>query len=362
MAHRRRVLDPAGLGAWNLADQRRGRLPSGVCSCAASISGDPVSASARMGRTRRLASVRQWRASSTLNTALRSQRRRHPQHLRGRRRGIVNGARETVKVDNQAPTVSLAVPATALSTAGTQYVTVNVSTGPSGAYGADCSIDGGPQTFYAGAASQVPVSGIGEHTVTCTGLNNAHQLRTASEPARVPRASPSTSNSRRSEAITFSKLATRSSAGRSSSGCRVLGKPHTITLHGHKVQVRRYRTVKRQVRRCKARTVKRRVRVELKRHGKVVRRHGKVVRVQADGASRAAAPPHPSRRFATSSTGTARRCPGVLLLSDGTPLADQTVTVLARAEQRRRAFAPISTAVTSANGFGWRRSRAARRA
>jgi hypothetical protein len=130
----------------------------------------------------------------------------------------------------------------------------------------------------------------------------------------------------------------------------VLGKPRTIRLHGHKVQVRRYRTVKRHVRRCKARTVKRRVFVELKHHGKVVHRDGKVVRVKRT--ERVVLLPHRIHRTLRHIRhGRGTTVSGLLLLSDGTPIAGQTVTILGAANNAAHAFAPISSATTDADGF-----------
>jgi len=246
-------------------------------------------------------------------------------------------------------TVSLSGPATALSTAGTQHVTVSVHTGPSGAYGADCSVDGGPSTFYAGAASAVPVSGIGRQTVTCVGLNNAmnasgQRASSAPESFAVDIQQPTV------EAITFSKVADALKCRTVAKRVRVLGKARTIKLHGHKVQVRRYRTVKRHVRRCKARVVKRRVLVALKHHGKVVRRHGRIVRVRRT--ERVVVLPHRVHRTSRHVRhGRGTTVSGVLLLSDGTPLAGQAVTVLGAANNAAHAFTPIATTTTNASGF-----------
>jgi hypothetical protein len=228
-------------------------------------------------------------------------------------------------------------------------VTVNVNTGPSGAYGADCSVDGGSQTFYGGASSQVPVSGVGPHTVTCTGLNNSVssadvRASSATQSFTVDIQQPTV------EAITFSKLADALKCRTVVKRVRVLGKPRTIRLHGHRVQVRRYRTVKRHIRHCKTRTVKRRVFVELKRHGKVVRKDGKVVRVRRT--ERVVLLPHRIHRTLRHVRhGRGTTVSGVLLLSDGTPIAGQAVTILGAANNAAHAFAPISSATTNADGF-----------
>jgi len=79
---------------------------------------------------------------------------------------------KTVYIDNT-PTVSLSGPVDAPSTAGTQYVTATAGGSPSGIAQIVCSVDGGPGQAFAGASAQVPVGGIGQHSVACFAENNA---------------------------------------------------------------------------------------------------------------------------------------------------------------------------------------------
>jgi len=81
---------------------------------------------------------------------------------------------ESIDVDNQAPTVSLAGPSTALSTAGTQYITATATTGPSGLGAIDCSVDGGPTQSYKSSPASIPVSGLGNHAISCTATNQSY--------------------------------------------------------------------------------------------------------------------------------------------------------------------------------------------
>jgi hypothetical protein len=326
-----------------------GDSPSGICSLSASIAGDPATANGSMPPNQTVWHQCNGSMGGTLNTALAANGTDALSISDTDAAGLSASVTENLKVDNQTPTVTLSGPATALSTAGTQDVTVNVNTGPSGAYGADCSVDGGSQTFYGGASSQVPVSGVGPHTVTCTGLNNSvssGDMRASSAPQSftVDIQQPTV------EAITFSKIADALKCRTVVKRVRVLGKPRTIRLHGHRVQVRRYRTVKRHIRRCKTRTVKRRVFVELKRHGKVVRKDGKVVRIRRT--ERVVLLPHRIHRTLRHVRhGRGTTVSGVLLLSDGTPIAGQAVTILGAANNAAHAFAPISSATTNADGF-----------
>jgi len=86
----------------------------------------------------------------------------------------VSSPSETLYVDNSPVSVALSGPTDALSTAGTQYVSASATAGPSGVADIDCSVDGSPYAAYPGASAQIPVSGIGPHTVSCFAQNNAY--------------------------------------------------------------------------------------------------------------------------------------------------------------------------------------------
>jgi hypothetical protein len=79
----------------------------------------------------------------------------------------------SVNIDNDPVSVSLSGPTSALSTGGTQYVTATATAGPSGVSGITCTGDGTAAQFFAGASAQVPVSGVGQHSVSCYAANNA---------------------------------------------------------------------------------------------------------------------------------------------------------------------------------------------
>src|SRR6201999_4569890 len=87
--------------------------------------------------------------------------------------GETVGYTKTIYVDNSTPTLSLSGPGDVPSTAGTQYVTASATGSPSGIDGIACSVDGSPEHWYAGASAQVPVSGLGQHQVSCDAFNNA---------------------------------------------------------------------------------------------------------------------------------------------------------------------------------------------
>ena len=328
-----------------------GDSPSGVCSYSASISGDPVGASASYAANQTV-----WHQcasgglSGTLNTTQAANGTDTLNVSDADAAGLTNGSSKQLRVDNVTPTVSLSGPSTALSTAGTQDVGVAVNTGPSGAYGADCSVDGGAVTFYAGSTSQVPVSGIGSHTVTCTGLSNAVSFSGA-------RASSATASfdvdiqQPTAEAISFSDLRDALRCHKAAIRVKKLGKPRIMRLHGHKVSVRRVHYVKRHVRRCQARTVRRRVLVALKRRGRIVRRRGHIVRVRR--IRRVVVLPHRViRRVREIHHGRGTTVSGYLLGPGGVALAGQPVTILAAPNTGTGlVFTAASSAVTDADGF-----------
>jgi hypothetical protein len=327
-----------------------GDSPSGVCSLSASISGDPDTANGSMPPNQTVYHQCNGSLQGSLNTAYATNGADTLTISDSDAAGLSNSASETVKVDNQTPSVSFSGPSTALSTAGTQYVTANVITGASGAYGAECSVDGGPQVFYAGASPQVPVIGIGDHTISCTGMSNAVNA-SGQRASSSPESTTLDIQQPTEEAISFSKLADALNCRTVVKRVRMLGKPHVIRRHGHKVRVvRRYHTVKRHVRRCKARTVKRRVLVVLKRDGKVVRRRGKIVRVKRTERI-VVLPHHVHKTVRHIKHGHRTTVSGILLTSDGTPLAGQTITVIATPNDATPAWAPVSTAVTNADGY-----------
>jgi hypothetical protein len=336
-------------GAWPITVG--GDSPSGVCSLSATINGIPAAGiSAAYPPNQTVWHQCAGGLAGTLNTALVPNGADTLSVADGDAAGLSNAATETIDVDNQTPTVSLSGPATALSTAGTQEVDVSVGAGPSGAYGADCSVDGGASVFYAGASSQVPVAGVGEHSVTCTGMSNAVSAAgvrsiSATETFSVDVQQPTV------EAITFSKIADSVHCREVVRRVKVLGKAHIVRLHGHRVSVRRVHFVKRRVRKCFAATARRRVLVALRRHGRLVRRHGRVVRVhRVEKVVLLPHEVHQSVRMIRHGRGST--VSGVLLLSDGTPVVGQTISILAAPNTGASPqFAAVSSAVSDANGF-----------
>ena len=227
----------------------------------------------------------------------------------------------TLKVDNDPVGMTLSGPTDVASATGaTQYVTTNVTAGPSGVAGARCAVDGGPSVFYPGASAQVPVSGLGAHAVTCVGENNA--VGPNGQPGTsAPQTFDMTIRQPTASAITFARIADALRCHTATEVVKVRGRLHTVRRHGKRVRVRGpARRVRRRVRKCHARTVVRTVRVVLKRHGKPVLRHGKPVYVKRR--VRRVLLPHavykPTRRVGHGKHTTVN---GFVELADGTALA-----------------------------------------
>lgn len=87
----------------------------------------------------------------------------------------------TSHVDNSPVTLALTGPKTAAATAGTQYVVASSSANPSGDT-IRCQTDGGPWTTRGSAGARIPVSGLGEHRVSCYGQDGAVDIN--GNPAR----------------------------------------------------------------------------------------------------------------------------------------------------------------------------------
>ncbi|MFZ0386861.1 MAG: hypothetical protein WAL22_14440, partial [Solirubrobacteraceae bacterium] len=259
---------------------------------------------------------------------------------------------ETINVDNSTPTLSLSGATDAPSTAGMQYVTATSGGSPSGIDGIDCSVDHGPEHWYSGASAQVPVSGLGEHSVSCNAFNNAVDEKgvhgvSATQTWSLKIGAPTVMG------VGFAKYVGLK--------CHVVKQRKTIqghwvtrTRHGKKIKVKtrtRHKIV--EVTKCHPRTVRKRVvvRVPLRHHGKIVRRHGRIVYRKKIEHRRVAVTPHWKSkakehvRFGRSTT-----VNGWLGLSDGTALGGQTVDVLTAPDNGLGQFSVAAAATTAANG------------
>lgn len=218
----------------------------------------------------------------------------------------VSSPSETLNVDNQPITLSLGGPTDALSTAGVQYVNALASAGPSGVADIECSVDGAPYEPYAGASAQIPVQGIGQHTVSCYAQNGA--IDAQGDPA--------------SSAVQTWNLGIRQpTISGISFGTRLLNAP-------------RCHRVKRAVR-CRPRVMIRKVRVRgrIRRERIVLRPH--TVRLN-------------QKRLRY---GRGAAVSGWVGLADGTALAGVPVQVISATDNGLSRWRTAASASTSANGF-----------
>ena len=187
-----------------------------------------------------------------------------------------------VLVDNSPVSVSLSGPTDALLTSGTQYVTASASAGPSGVAGIECSADGAPYAWHAGASARIPVAGLGAHQVSCYAENNSID----SSGARALSATRTWSLSIRQatvSAISFSDLADPLRCQRVRERVKVPAQWITVHRHHHSIRVRR-RAHRKTVRvvRCRPHTERKQITtlVTIKRHGKQIKvKRTKFVRV-----------------------------------------------------------------------------------
>jgi hypothetical protein len=248
----------------------------------------------------------------------------------------------TVYVDNQQPTISLSGPSQAAATAGTQYVTATAAAGPSGVDGISCTVDGGPAHWYPSARAQMPVAGVGTHTVRCYSANNAvasngyhgvSSVASFSMQIGVPTVS----------AIAFFRVADQLRCHRATE--RVLVRAHWVRVRGRRVR-RHARAETRHVTKCHPRTVLERRTVSVR-----VRRHGRIARVKRVELVRVVVLPHvvgqTTRRVGHGQSTTVS---GWLGTYNGVALAGQTVEVLTAPDDGQDAFTTTATAATASNG------------
>jgi hypothetical protein len=259
--------------------------------------------------------------------------------------GVPASLSKTVYIDNSTPTISLSGPVDAPSTAGTQYVTARADGSPSGIAQIVCSVDGGPDQTFAGASAQVPVSGIGQHSVGCFTENDA--VDPSGTHGTSTTATWSLKIGQPTElGIAFDKLVgLRCHRAR----VRVTIRGHWITVrrHGKRVRVKtRTRTKVERVERCHPSTVRRRTVVIVRVH-----RHGHLVKVKRVRYFRVVVPPHvvanTTRRVRFGRTTTVN---GWLGTSSGTALGGQVVDVIAAPANGSNAFVQVAAVTTAADG------------
>jgi hypothetical protein len=336
-----------------------GDSPSGVCSLSASINGQAVTLGPGAVVGQNSSTWHQCAGASASPTIQTADFGQGPMPLTiegcdaaGACTGT--GYTKTIYVDNSHPWVSLASPGDAPATAGTQYVTATAGGSPSGIAEIDCSVDGGSvQRFSEGGAqqpsAQVPVSGLGEHTIQCTAANTA----VAQDGSHGWSASPATTALKIGQptlaAISFSKVVNTLRCSRVRRRVRVPAHWVTVRRHHRAVRVRRRAHTKVvKVMRCHPRTVRRRITVWV-----TLVRHGRKVRVKRKKVVRVVLLPHVVNKTTHRVRhGRGTTVNGWLGTVTGVPLGGQPVRVLTAPDNNQGLFSQATVVTTSANG-GW---------
>ena len=331
-------------GDWTL--HFYGDSPSGLCGLAATINGQPAGSSGS-GRYDWV-----WHQCSapaldqTIHTGQFGQGALPLTLSAYDAAGVPVSYSKTIYVDNAQPSVSISGPTDAPSTAGTQYVTATASGGPSGIAGISCSLDSQPARWYPRVSASVPVSGIGDHSVSCSAASNAVDRAGNhgwSSPANwtLSIREPTVSG------IGFGHLVDALLCHRVRE--RVSVPAHWVSVRRHHKLVRVKKRAHSKVvtaTRCHARVVRRTITV-----WKTVTRHGKKVRVKRHKTIKVVELPHVVMH-SSKLVGYGRRTSvsGWLETSDGTTLGGQVVRVLTAPDDGLGQFTSAAVTTTAANG------------
>ena len=250
--------------------------------------------------------------------------------------GVPTSDTKTVYVDNSSPTIAISGPQDAPTTAGVQYLTATATAGPSGVAGISCSLDGAPSQWHAGGSANIPVQGLGDHTLTCSSADNAHDAAGNagwSAPATWSLAIREPTVTR----VSFDRIVGALRCARTRERIRVPAQFVWVHVHHRRIRVRvpaQTRTVTRV--QCHPRYVRRRVRVD-----------GHLVTVRIPVLPRTVR--SSSRRVAFGKKTTIH---GWLGTAQGNALGAQTVQILAAPDNGSASFVQEAVATTAANG-GW---------
>ncbi len=259
--------------------------------------------------------------------------------------GVSTGVSENLLVDNQPVQLSMSGPATASTTAGTQYVTATASAGPSGV-AIGCSVDGAPEQWQTDSSEQIPVAGAGQHVISCRAHNGAinpegQYAYSAPQSWGLDIGQPTVSM------VGFSKVVHGLRCARVRK--RVTIPAHLVTVRRHHKLVRvrvRARTKVERVERCHPRFVWRRRKVWVKVH-----RHGKLVLVRRIKRVRVPLVPHTvTKTRQRVGYGRSTTVSGWLGASDGTAIGGVPVEILTAPNNGQGQFTPAATVTTAADG------------
>jgi hypothetical protein len=322
-----------------------GNSPSGLCSLSASLNGHLINT------TTSAQDVSTWHqcaappVSQSVDTSRYGQGALPLTLSTSDAAGVPASVTKTVYADNSTPAISLSGPVDAASTAGTQYVTATAGGSPSGIADVVCSVDGGPAQSYSGGSAQVPVNGIGTHTVSCYAQDNAvdpsgahGQSSTATTSLKIGQPTM--------VGIAFDKLVgLRCHAARVRA--EVPGHWITVRRHGKRVKVKtRAHTRVERLMRCHPRTVRRRTVVFVRQ-----RRHGHLVKVKRIKIVRVVVPPRVIARTSRAvGFGRGTTVNGYLGTVAGIAIGGHAVRILTAPDNGGGQFTQAAVVTTAANG------------
>ncbi len=336
-------------GNWTVG--ATGDSPSGICSLSASLAGQPLA-----GASATYDDDTEWHQCAgavlddPVNTAA------YPD---GADQLVLQGTDaagestgpypKSVDIDNQQPSVSFSGPTDAPSTAGTQHVTATAGAGPSGVFGMACQVDDGAPQSATTSTMQMPVSGVGTHTVSCFSESNA------TDPSGTHGTSPLESYSVRIgyptiASVAFSKVVDKLRCHREWVRVKVPAQTMKVRFAGKVVVLhRRAHYERKRVTRCHAATARRRVTSEV-----TVRRHGKKIRVRRTRTVRVVLAPRTvlksQRRVAHGRSTTVYGWLGASTPSGVVALGGQRVDILTAVDEGREDYGVSAVAITAANG------------
>jgi hypothetical protein len=338
-------------GGWSIAYSAS--APSGIAAMAASEAGQPIAdptAPAPGCPSRNYTVWQQCPPSSTWSPTVTLSGNGSQQLVLSATSAAASPSSptETISVDSVQPTVSLSGPTSASSTAGIQYVTATANVGPSGLGSISCSTDGAPTQSYPSSPAQIPVSGLGNHTVECRASNRSYD--SAGQVATsVPVSTTLDIAEPTASGISFANIIHGLKCRTVKERVKIPAKWVTIRRHGKLEKVHRRAHTKRVKRlKCHARIVKRKVTVLVK-----VKRHGKTVTVKRRRLEKVILPP----RIVAEATkrvrhGRSATVHGFLATSDGVALGGRTVEVLTAPDNGLGQWSQAASVTTGADG-GW---------
>jgi hypothetical protein len=259
--------------------------------------------------------------------------------------GVTSAPSETLDVDNQSVQLNVSGPSTASTTGGTQYVTATASAGPSGV-AIGCSVDGSPDHWQNGSVEQVPVSGAGNHVVSCQAHNGAVDPQgqyawAGTRSWSLDIGQPTVS------AIGFAKIADALKCARASEEVTVPARWVSVHRHGKRLRVRKPAHTKTvSVERCHARVVWQRETVWIKE-----RRRGKLVSVKRTKRVRVPLIPHTVvKAKARVAYGSETTVSGWLGTATGVALGGVPVQIFTAPNNGDGQFTRAVSTTTAANG------------